>query len=71
MTGTYTRAERAELEAALKQKRELKCPSCGGQMTQQPVLPSPEVSYVRHRVWILCVSCRRSVSLDTSSSSSS
>lgn len=66
MTASYTREQRAELEAALKQKRELICPSCGGAMTQQPVPQPPNVSYVRHRVWLLCVSCRRSVSLDSS-----
>lgn len=56
------------MEAALKEKRELVCPSCGGRMTQQPVVPSPAVSYVRHRVWVLCLGCKRSVSLDSSSS---
>ena len=30
----------------------------------QPVPAPPAVSYVRHRVWIVCLECKRSASLD-------
>jgi hypothetical protein len=60
----YTREERRALEAALANKLELRCPACGGRVSAQPVPTPPEVSYVRHRVWIVCLECRRSASVD-------
>jgi len=65
MVETYTREQRTVLAAALKQQAELRCPECGGAMTRQDVVPAANVPYVRHRVWLLCTECRRSVSLDT------
>jgi uncharacterized protein with PIN domain len=65
MAETYTREQRSALEAALRQQAELRCPECDGAMTRQDVLPAANVPYVRHRVWLLCTQCRRSVSLDT------
>ncbi|HEX6559692.1 MAG TPA: hypothetical protein VF021_09525 [Longimicrobiales bacterium] len=62
--GSYTRAQRNELEAALRGGEDLRCPECGGAMTRQDVLPAANVPYVRHRVWLMCSSCKRSVSLD-------
>jgi uncharacterized protein with PIN domain len=64
VSGTYTRAQRAALEQALKERRELRCPECDVPLTQQPVTPAPGVPYVRHRVWLLCSKCRRTASLD-------
>ena len=64
MPDGFTREQRVMLEDALKQNRELRCPACGGTMSRQSVLPPASVPYVRHRVWLLCAQCRRSVSLD-------
>lgn len=65
MSTGYSREQRLALENALRQKAELVCPECGGRMTQQAVVPASNVPYVRHRVWVLCTSCRRSASLDS------
>lgn len=64
MSGSYTRAQRAALEQALKANEELRCPECDTVLTPQPVVPASNVPYVRHRVWLLCTGCRRSASLD-------
>ena len=61
---SYSREERNRLEAALHDKRAVLCPVCNVEMTRQDVVPPGNVSYVRHRVWLLCPSCKRSVSLD-------
>lgn len=60
----YTRAERLELERMVRDKRELRCPACGGRVSAQDVPPPPGVSYVRHRVWLVCLECKRSASVD-------
>lgn len=65
MSSGYSRAQRVILEQAVKQKAELVCPECGGRMTRQAVVPASNVPYVRHRVWVMCMECRRSASLDT------
>jgi uncharacterized protein with PIN domain len=64
MTGAYTAVERRALEDALRDGIPLRCPHCDVQLSAQPVDRSPDVSYVRHRVWVLCPSCRRTASLD-------
>jgi C4-type Zn-finger protein len=61
---SYTREQRSQLEDALRQQRELRCPVCHGAMSSQPVVPPTNVPYVRHRVWLMCKQCKRSVSLD-------
>ena len=65
MAGTYTRVQRAELEKALKQKTPLVCPECGTPMTEQAVVPPSNVPYVRHRVWLMCMKCRRSAAVNS------
>jgi hypothetical protein len=65
MSTGYSREQRLGLEKAVKEKAELACPECGGRMSQQAVVPAPNVPYVRHRVWVMCLQCRRSASLDT------
>lgn len=60
----YSREERRALETDLAKGVELKCPACGGRVSAQPVPAPPAVSYVRHRVWIVCLECKRSASLD-------
>jgi uncharacterized protein with PIN domain len=64
VSGAYTAAERRALEAALRDGRSLHCPYCAVTLSAQTVDRSPEVSYVRHRVWVLCPQCRRTASLD-------
>ena len=64
MAGTYTRAQRAALERAVKQKEDLRCPECGVALTQQVVVPPANVPYVRHRMWLMCTKCRRSAAVD-------
>lgn len=64
MTGAYTAAERRTLEMALREGRAPRCPHCDVTLSAQPVERSPEVSYVRHRVWVLCPQCRRTAGLD-------
>lgn len=61
---SYTAAERHQLESALASGEELACPACGGAVQRQPVVPPTTVSYVRHRVWLLCQVCRRSGAVD-------
>lgn len=64
MTGPYTAAERHALENALRQDRPLHCPHCDVELRRQNVERPEAVSYVRHRVWVLCPQCRRTASLD-------
>ncbi|MBR9988456.1 MAG: hypothetical protein KFH98_01815 [Gemmatimonadetes bacterium] len=64
MSGAYTASERLALEAALRDGAPLLCPGCAVELSAQPVERSPEVSYVRRRVWVLCPLCRRTASLD-------
>ncbi|HET9439504.1 MAG TPA: hypothetical protein VFO52_05010 [Longimicrobiales bacterium] len=60
----YTREERRQLELALNRDGELICPACQGRVSAQAVPTPPAVSYVRHRVWLVCLQCKRSASLD-------
>ena len=59
----YTREERHALEEALRSDK-LECPACGGRLSAQDVPVPPGVSYVRRRVWIVCLDCKRSASID-------
>ena len=60
----YSKTERHALEAALKSGGPLDCPACGARVSARSVPAPPEVSYVRHRVWIMCPSCKRTASID-------
>jgi uncharacterized protein with PIN domain len=60
----YAAAERRALEEALRAGASLRCPVCDVPLDVQDVDPPVEVSYVRHRVWVLCPQCRRTASLD-------
>ena len=62
--GAFNAAERRALEVALHAREPLRCPHCDVELNAQAVDRSPEVSYVRHRVWVLCPVCRRTASLD-------
>ncbi|HSJ06710.1 MAG TPA: hypothetical protein VK936_08410 [Longimicrobiales bacterium] len=64
MSEAYDAEQRRELERALREGVALACPACGAELSRQPVQRSPEVAYVRRRVWVVCPGCRRSASLD-------
>lgn len=64
MAGAYTASERRALEAALRRGVPLRCPECDVPLSVQAVDQNAEVSYVRHRVWVLCPRCRRTASVD-------
>lgn len=64
MSGGYDAAQRRQLEEKLNRGEPLRCPACGGTMTEQKVEPPAGVAYVRRRVWVLCPGCRRTASLD-------
>jgi hypothetical protein len=61
----YTREERHTLERALASGAPLTCPACHAAVSAQPVPTPPDVSYVRHRVWVICPQCKRSASIDS------
>jgi len=60
----YTFAERQAVADALRTGAPVACPRCGGPLDEWPVPPRGDVSYVRDRVWLVCVPCSRSVILD-------
>jgi DNA-directed RNA polymerase subunit RPC12/RpoP len=64
MTQPYDAAQRHTLAAALSEGKQPRCPACGGRIMVQAVPPPPEVSYVRHRMWVLCLDCRRTAAVD-------
>ena len=61
---SFTAEERRVLAAALAGDEPLECPACGGGLSRREVSRPPEVSYVRHRVWLLCTGCGRSGAID-------
>lgn len=64
MTGAFTAEERHALGLALAEGETPACPACGAALSQRPVPPSQQVSYVRRRVWLLCPSCKRTGAVD-------
>lgn len=65
MNRSFTAAERRTLEAALRAGEPLHCPACNAAVTQHPVQAPPGVSYVRHRVLLVCAGCRRSGAVES------
>lgn len=62
---SFTADERRVLARAVAEDEgTLTCPACGGEVNRQAVPQPKEVSYVRHRVWLLCTSCKRSGAVD-------
>jgi hypothetical protein len=64
MEAGYSAQQREQLAAALRARAPLACPACATALSAQPVEPRPDVSYVRHRVWLMCPACKRSASFD-------
>ena len=64
MNDPYTPREEALLRHALSRGSALACPRCASPLRATPVIPPPEVSYVRDRVLLECDSCSRRTVLD-------
>lgn len=64
MAEAFTAAERRALERTLAAGGVPECPACGTALSQRPVPPSKQVSYVRRRVWLLCHACGRTGAVD-------
>jgi len=62
--GGFDAAARRTFEAALRTGEVPRCPFCDVELSRQEVARTQEVAYVRHRVWLLCPTCRRSASVD-------
>lgn len=62
--GPFEEEERRALGTALRSGGALECPRCGTELDRREVLPRPDVSYVRDRVWVTCPSCHRSAVID-------
>jgi hypothetical protein len=63
----FHRDERRALEAAVASGSSVSCPRCGSVMDARPVDPGPAISYVRHRVLLVCTGCHRAASVDVES----
>ena len=64
MAISYTLKEERALRKALSAGSPLHCPRCGEPVTETPVLPSPQVAYVRDRVLLQCSSCGARAAVD-------
>jgi uncharacterized protein with PIN domain len=64
MTGSYTAAQRRTLTRAVADGEAVVCPVCETPVAIRAVERPDEVSYVRHRVWLLCPSCKRTAAVD-------
>lgn len=62
--GGYDAQSRRALEDALGREQPLECPYCHVALGMQDVERTPEIAYVRRRVWVLCPQCRRTAGLD-------
>jgi hypothetical protein len=64
VTGTgFDSTERKDIVAAIAAGEEPNCPVCGKALASRPV-EHPNVSYVRHRVLLICPGCHRSGGFD-------
>jgi len=64
LNGSYDAKARRELEQGLREGGPLRCPDCAAEVSVRDVAPQRDVSYVRHRVLVVCPGCRRSAALD-------
>lgn len=60
----FSAAERRALERAVRAGDPLLCPACGAGLSRREVPAATQVAYVRHRVWLLCPSCKRTGAVD-------
>ena len=61
---SFTTTEESRIRAAVRAGADVPCPRCGCLMEPHDIPPIDDVSYVRHRLWLLCVGCRRGIVLD-------
>jgi hypothetical protein len=64
MSSSFDATQRNALQQAAARGDPLQCPVCDVALSHQEVSPSPQVAYVRHRLWLLCPHCRRTASID-------
>lgn len=64
MVDNFTPAEIRALGNSLKKGAGLHCPRCGQRLEVTPVVPSPNVSYVRNRLLLHCLHCRLKGAVD-------
>ena len=67
MSGTFHPEEEKGLRGQLEKDETLLCPRCGSPLRVTPVIPSPEVAYVRTRAIVECGACGRRAVLDQKS----
>ncbi|TVP76114.1 MAG: hypothetical protein EA352_06540 [Gemmatimonadales bacterium] len=60
----YSREELAAIRAAFQTEAPVNCPRCLVELESNPVPRPTAVSYVRHRLWLLCPGCGRSAVVD-------
>lgn len=60
----FTPDQRRTLSRLAAASGPMRCPACGGPISRNDVEPAHRVSYVRHRVWLICADCRRSAAVD-------
>ncbi|HZD04091.1 MAG TPA: hypothetical protein VE173_04210 [Longimicrobiales bacterium] len=60
----YTPAEERRIVEAVSGGETPPCPRCGGAFQETDVPPRRDVPYVRHRLWLVCGRCRRSLVVD-------
>jgi predicted RNA-binding Zn-ribbon protein involved in translation (DUF1610 family) len=64
MAENFNAAQRSELRSAWEAGAKLACPACGAAIATRAIPPKREVPYVRRRVWLICSSCKRSLTID-------
>lgn len=62
--GAFTTEQRRTLEQLAAGTGPMACPVCGATLVVNDVPGGHRISYVRHRVWVICPSCRRSAAVD-------
>jgi hypothetical protein len=67
MNASYTLEQRRVIARALVREEKVACPACGAWVTVTRVEPGRQVSYVRHRMMVVCPGCHRSAAVDVNS----
>jgi len=60
----YSRVEEHRIVNAVRAGESVACPRCGHPMEERDVPPKDHVAYVRHRLWLHCIECRRGIVVD-------
>jgi hypothetical protein len=62
--GGFDAAARRRIEETLRRGDDLRCPDCDTLLVGRRLDAPPGVSYVRHRILIICPACHRSGGFD-------